>query len=154
MAKPSKKIQESESPPKKMGRPAYQPTDKDKKQVLIMSGIGLTHDQISKIIGISDETLRKYYADELETGESRMNAQVAQNLFSIATSKDTGAVAAAMFWMKTRAKWRETTRNELTGADGGSIKTEATSKVDWRELDPDQRDVLRQALLAAKGSAK
>lgn len=46
-----------------------------------MAGIGLTHDQIAKIMAISDETLRKYYPNELETGLSRMNAMVAQNLF-------------------------------------------------------------------------
>ena len=51
-------------------------------------------------------------------------------------------------------KYGDRTLTEVTGADGGAIKTEATSKVDWRELDPDQRDALRQALLAAKGSAK
>ena len=48
-------------------------------------------------------------------------------------------------------KYGDKTLTELTGADGGAIKTEATSKIDWRELDPDQRETLRQALLVAKG---
>jgi len=51
-------------------------------------------------------------------------------------------------------KYGDKTLTEVTGADGGAIKTEAVSKVDWRELDPDQRETLRQALLAAKGSTK
>ena len=46
------------------------------------------------------------------------------------------------------------TSTEITGKDGGAIKTEATSKVDWRELDPDQRETVRQALLAAKVAVK
>ena len=50
-------------------------------------------------------------------------------------------------------KYGDRTMTEVTGADGGAIKTEGTSKLDWRSLDPDQRDALRQALLAAKGSA-
>jgi hypothetical protein len=51
-------------------------------------------------------------------------------------------------------KYGDRTITELTGADGGAIKTEATSKVDWRDLDPDQREVIRQALISAKGAAK
>jgi hypothetical protein len=82
-----------------MPRKPHEPSDKDRKQVTVMAGIGLTHDQIAKVLGISDETLRKYYGNELETAEALMNAQVAQNLFSIATSKGTGSVAAAIFWL-------------------------------------------------------
>lgn len=96
-----------------MSRKPHEPTDKDRKQVTIMAGIGLTQSQIGKVLGISDDTLRKYYEHELETAESIMNAQVAQNLFSIATSKGSGSVAAAIFWMKTRAGWRETIKAEV-----------------------------------------
>ena len=69
--------------------------------------------KIAKVLNISDDTLRKYYDHELETAEALMNAQVAQNLFSIATSKATGCVPAAIFWMKTRAGWRETIKAEV-----------------------------------------
>ena len=41
------------------------------------------------------------------------------------------------------------TRTEVTGADGGAVKVE-TAVVDSRELDADQRQALRQILLAAK----
>ena len=50
-----------------MTRKAHEPTEKDRKQVTMMSGIGLTHDQISKVMQISDETLRKYYRDRKST---------------------------------------------------------------------------------------
>lgn len=132
-----------------MAQKPHEPTEKDRKQVSLMAGIGLKHDQIAKVVGVSDETLRKYYREELDTGEARMNAMVAQNLYSIATSKGTGSVAAAIFWMKTRAGWREKDRLEITGADGGSVKIES-SVVDSRELDADQRNALRNILLAAK----
>lgn len=132
-----------------MARNPHDPTEKDRKQVSLMAGIGLKHDQIAKVVGVSDETLRKYYRDELDTGEARMNAMVAQNLYSIATSKGTGSVAAAIFWMKTRAGWREKDRLEITGADGGAVKIESNI-VDSRELDADQRAALRNILLAAK----
>jgi hypothetical protein len=42
---------------------------------------------------------------------------VAGNLYSIATSKDhKGAVTAAIFWLKTQAKWKETI--DLSSEDG------------------------------------
>lgn len=129
-----------------MPRKPHEPTEKDRKQVTLMAGIGLKHDQIAKIIGISDETLRKYYTDELEVSAAMMNAQVAQNLFSIATSKGAGAVASAIFWMKTRGGWREVERKEITGKDGGAININ-TNSLDVSQLDDDQLEALETALV-------
>ena len=138
-----------------MARQPHQPDDKSRKQVLLMSGIGLTQDQIARVMLVSDETLRKYYSDELETGAAKMNAAVAQNLYSIATSKGQGAVAAAIFWMKTRANWREVNRSEITGPDGGAIKTESVVALDTSALDPEQREAIKIALQAAvEGGSK
>ena len=46
---------------------------------------------------------------------------MAKNLIVQANS---GNTAAAIFYLKTQAGWKETTRQELTGADGGPIKQE------------------------------
>mgnify|MGYP003343454911 CR=1 FL=1 len=137
-----------------MTRKAHEPTEKDRKQVTMMSGIGLTHDQISKVMQISDETLRKYYRDELETGEAKTTALVAQNLFNIATGSGQGAVTAAIFWMKTRAGWREVSRSEVSGPDGGAVKVESSSTIDIKSLGADQREVLKQILLSAQDGQK
>ena len=80
-------------------------------------------------MGISENTLRKYFADELENGVSRINSAVAQNLFAIATSKEPGSVAAAIFWMKTRGKWKEVHHHAHGGDDERTpIKIEANLK--------------------------
>lgn len=133
-----------------MPRKPHEPTDKDRKQVSLMAGIGLTHDQIAKIIGISDETLRKYYDKELELSAAMMNAQVAQNLFSIATSKGAGSVASAIFWMKTRGGWREVERKEITGVDGSPI---TVASVDLRGLS-DAELTTMQTLLSKAADPK
>lgn len=39
---------------------------------------------------------------------------------------------------------------EVTGKDGGAIQTETRTTIDATQLDPEQRDALRAALLAAK----
>ncbi|NBS71164.1 hypothetical protein EBT31_19990 [bacterium] len=132
------------------GRPPHVPTDRDRRQVEVMTGFGLTQEQIGKILNVSEDTLQRHYADEISNGVAKANIQVAQNLFNIATSRDSGAVAAAIFWMKTRGRWRETNHHELTGKDGGPIQTEAKMSVDASALTQEQRDALRAAALAVK----
>ena len=118
-----------------------------------MTGFGLTQAQIAAIVGISEDTLQKYYQEEIEKGVARANMQVANNLFSIATSKGSGAVAAAIFWMKTRARWRETDRIEVSGPDGGPIQTE-TKSLDVSRLSRDEREALKRTLLIALGEGE
>jgi hypothetical protein len=48
--------------------------------------------------------LRKHYRTELDFGGVKANAQVAGFLFSSAKN---GNVSAQIFWLKTRARWRE-----------------------------------------------
>ena len=57
------------------------------------------------MVGIDPKTLRKYYREELDLGETKANAQVAGFLFNAAKN---GNVTAQIFWLKTRARWRET----------------------------------------------
>ena len=47
-------------------------------------------------------------------------AKVAQSLYRMATEGNN--VAAAIFWMKARAGWREKQQVELTGPDGGPLQ--------------------------------
>jgi hypothetical protein len=77
---------------------------------------------------IGETTLRIHFKRELETGEIKANAKVAGVLFKKATQKECSgpSVAAAIFWLKTRARWRETSRIEHTGADGGQIESKAS----------------------------
>lgn len=132
------------------GRPGHVPTDVFRKQVLTFCGMGLTHSQIAMMLSISDETLRKYYREELDKGEAAMNLNVATNLYTMATGNDRNAVTAAIFWLKTRARWSETKRVEHTGADGGAIQTEISAKqtIDSRKLTPEQRQALREIIVA------
>lgn len=90
-----------------MARPEHQPTDKERKQVEQLSGMGLRMADIAKVVGIAENTLRKHYSLELENGGHKANAQVAASLFRQATDPDRPNVAAAIFWMKARAGWSD-----------------------------------------------
>jgi hypothetical protein len=99
------------------GRPAFEPTDAERKQVEALSGYGLPLEQIAVLVrdGIDADTLRKYFSTELQSGKAKANAKVGQTLFNKVMAGDT---TAAIWWSKTQMRWAETQKHELTGADG------------------------------------
>ena len=56
--------------------------------------------------------MRKHFRDELDRGTVEANVKVAQSLFQMATQGKN--VAAAIFWMKARAGWREKHEVQVT----------------------------------------
>ena len=87
---------------------AHVPDAFHRRQVEAMAGYGLPETDIAKVLDIDPETLRAHYRRELETGQIKTNARVAESLFRQATGDGRQAVTAAIFWLKTRARWRET----------------------------------------------
>jgi hypothetical protein len=122
--------------PKPKGRPRHEVTDATRQQVSLMSALNLNQTQISAILGIDDETLRKYYRDELDTGLAKAVANVGAKLYKTAVSDKPNSLQAQMFFLKARAGWAE--KHELTGANGGAIQIEASRKVDLASLPPEQ----------------
>ena len=104
------------------GRKKHSPTPEQLKTVEAMSAYGVPQEDISKVIGIDPTTLRKYYADELLTAKHKANARVAEALFKKATGDGPQSTTAAIFWLKTRAQWKETSVHELGGTDGSPIQ--------------------------------
>lgn len=96
----------------KPGRPAYEPTDKDRAQVSLLAAMGIPDYDIAKVMQLSGPTLRKYFAHELDVGHVQANAKVAQSLFKQATDQTKPSVAAAIFWLKCRAGWKEDSSTE------------------------------------------
>src|SRR6266853_5398595 len=87
-----------------MARKAFAVNDAVRERVRHLAGIGLRQDDIAKIIGCSPKTLRKRFRDELERGVAEANATVCGYLFAAAKA---GNIPAIIFWLKTRAHWRE-----------------------------------------------
>ena len=90
----------------------FQPTDEQRRTVKAMAGLGVPHEGIAVLIEIDPKTLRKYFHAELERGSVEATAKVAQSLFQMATTGKN--VAAAIFWMKARAGWREKHEVQVT----------------------------------------
>jgi hypothetical protein len=96
-------------------------------KVEALAGYGIAAPEIALVLGAQEPELRRDYADELVCGGIKANARVAENLFRRATGEGREAVTAAIFWMKTRARWKETSVHEVSGPDGGAIEMTACS---------------------------
>jgi hypothetical protein len=125
-------------PKRKIGhRPPFKPTKDHRALVLSLVGFGIPRAEICNLIinpesgkRITQPTLRKYFKNELETGLATANAKVAQALFRQATGVGNQAVTAAIFWLKSRARWRTTEAYEISTPPGESIKNETRISVD------------------------
>ncbi len=82
-----------------------EPTDEQRRLVRALAGFGVPQDDIASHIGIDPTTLRRRFREDLDRGMTEANAKVAQSLFQMATQGKN--VAAAIFWMKARGRWRE-----------------------------------------------
>ena len=91
-------------------------SEDQRRLVRVMAGFGVPRDAIAQHLEIDPKTLRKHYRHELDRGMVEANVKVAQSLFAMATQGNN--VAAAIFWMKARAGWREKNTLEITGKDG------------------------------------
>lgn len=114
----------------------HQPTEESRALVESLSGLGVPQDGIAKLLKISVSTLTKWYVEEIEVGVLKANAAVSGNLFRIATGDGKAAATAAFFWLKTRARWRES-----------PLEVEVSDKTPERSADDRARAL---ALMVAK----
>ena len=111
-----------------MGRCAHRPDPAQRRQVEAMAAYGIPEADIARVLNLDPKTLRKHYREELDLGETKANAQVAGYLFNAAKN---GNVTAQIFWLKTRAKWRET---PVELRHSGSIGRKDLSEISNEEL--------------------
>jgi hypothetical protein len=108
----------------------YRPTEAHRTQVEAMAGYGIPEADIAGVLEIDVDTLRRHFPRELKSAHVKANARVAENLFRKATGDGREAVVAAIFWLKTRAGWKETAVHEVSGRDGAPIAVERPSALE------------------------
>ena len=126
-----------------MAKKPFLVTDAMRDKVRHLAGIGVPQDAIARIIWCAPKTLRKRCRDDLDRGAAEANAIVSGCLFAAAKG---GNVAAQIFWLKTRARWRESAAQDDTGADRDAEA--GSSVVLWlpdNSRDPELTQVLRDA---------
>lgn len=101
------------------GRKNFEATESERRNVELYAAAGISHEQIAMLITrdgkpISVDTLTRHFPLELSTGNSKATAVVAGKLYQKALAGD---VTSMIFWLKTRAGWRETNRQEHVPID-------------------------------------
>jgi len=104
-----------------MGRPAHKPTEEGKRTAKALAAYGIPQDEIAEVLGICPHTLRKHYSEVLRGAATEANAKVAENLFRTATGAGRESVTAGIFWLKTRAGWRERDKDDRQGGNAGTL---------------------------------
>ena len=123
----------------KAGRPAKVLTDKQRSEVETLAAF-LSIEQLADYFGIGRTTFfalmeRDPEISELyKRGKSKAIAHIAQGLIQKARAGDT---TSAIFFLKTQARWRETERHEITGADGGPLELSRIERVIVDKAKPD-----------------
>jgi hypothetical protein len=77
-------------------------------KVEALAGFGLSPEEIAHVLDADLEFLKSSCARELESGRIKANLRVAESLYRKATGEGRESVTAAIFWLKTRARWKET----------------------------------------------
>lgn len=120
-----------------MSRKPHEPDDKTRKTVEAMSSYGIPQEDIAKVLEIDPKTLRKYYEYELDTAATKATAQVAQRLYQKCMNDDTSSI---IFWLKTRAKWAETVKQENQTLDKDGKPTDPVSQIQVTFVDSKPTD--------------
>ncbi len=115
-----------------MPRPRFVPTEEQRRAAKSLSAYGIKQKDIARMFGLrSPKTLRRHLHEELDRGAIEATAQVGQTLFKMATSGQ--HPAATIFWLKTRAGWREVQILETQPVDDPqSPAKRQVSRIVWR----------------------
>jgi hypothetical protein len=124
-----------------MARRAFAVNDAVREKVRHLAGLGVPQDDIARMVGCAPKTLRKHLRDELDRGVAEANAMISGCLFAAAKA---GNTAAMIFWLKTRARWRESSATETIAAADGEANSEILVLPD-NCRDPEVTAALRDA---------
>ena len=89
--------------------PQHAPSDDTRRFVRMLSGRGVTPDNIGLLLEVTTAKLHEHYSRELQLGSAEANATVTASLHDQAAS---GSVPAANLWMNSRASVSERTKGE------------------------------------------
>lgn len=103
-----------------MAQQPHEATAERRVQVKALASVGVRQEDIAAKLGVTLPTLHKYYRGELDEGMADANETVVRRLFNMTETN----VAAAIFWSKVRMGWSERHQVELSGRDGGPIRTQ------------------------------
>ena len=131
-----------------MGRHMHYPTEKTRKKVRQHASVGTPQHIICDLLGGMDpKTLRHHYRAELDLALPEANANVNSSLYEQAIH---GNTAATIFWLKTRAGFKETSIIDNQSTDGSMTPKNEADGIDISALSLETRLEILEAHDAAK----
>lgn len=91
--------------------PGFRPSPEQAREVAVMAALGLDEKDIALVLNIEEKLLKLYYVRELKVSHNLANAMVARVALQMAMSGKFPDMTK--FWLKTQAKWQETTNVQL-----------------------------------------
>ena len=84
------------------------------------AAFGLTQPDIAQQLKIDEKTLRKHFRDELSGGKFKIDMSAGKTLVELMRSRDERVrLEATKYYTARRMGWKETTVQQVTGADNG-----------------------------------
>lgn len=102
------------------GSPGFRPGLEQSRNVSVMSALGLESKEIALVLNVEEAVLKAYYDKELRVSHKISNIMVARKALDMAMSGRFPDMTK--FWLKSQAKWKETSGLEITGKDGGPVE--------------------------------
>jgi hypothetical protein len=87
------------------GRPQAEFSERERRIIVTLLKVGEPISKIAKMLDIAENTLRAHFAEEIRSAFSDTYSQVAVNFLQRVLTDE--SPTAAIFWLKTRAKWSE-----------------------------------------------
>jgi DNA-binding XRE family transcriptional regulator len=156
----TKKFPVSEEVQALVGRPTKYDPDTMIPKILEVGENGGSKAEMAVAIDVSRETLYQWAKEKPEFSDAIKKAELLSQVWweKLGKMGARGGVnnfnaTSFIFNMKNRFRedWRDVRQTEVTGDKGGPVQVEAVA-IDSRALTADQREALRQALLAAKAA--
>lgn len=112
---------------RRKGSPArIERDEKTSARVKDFATAGITQKHAAAILGMSEDSLQKHYGDDWDLGKAEAIYKLGRSVYKRGLRGDN---AAAFFYLKTQAGWREIDRLEVTGQDGKPIEVTHRGKL-------------------------
>lgn len=128
----------------RIGNPAHVRDDAKAAEIRTLAKVA-SQELCAEAVGISVDTLQRYYLADFNAGKREAIMAVGGKLLQKAMNGDRTCM---IFYLRTQGKW--STRVEVTGADGGPVRT-----FDLTRFSPSMKRVLLaevEELLAQEGA--
>ena len=102
------------------GSPGFNPGVGQAREVAVMRALGLEAKEIGLVLNVDPKILKSYYSRELNISHQISNIMVARKALEMAMSGRYPDMTK--FWLKARAKWKETAAVEVSGPNGGPVE--------------------------------